>query len=955
MGNSRANLEIRTLLRDENVRNSANIADLQNKLASSETPSSFLTASSLQARFTPRYGAEHPAQLEDISISEDEARVFLGVLEQHTRFDEQDYIKVALPVLGGDLEDSSFSVLRENVAGLLAAGAVALAFAEGNIEQYSQILLQIAVGADAQSELLRSMLTGAFPELPEALDLFKPILLPRDLERMSCVAGVQKAVVAFGGAAAAARVRAWAEGISEIAPNDACPGQSIVIRGQGFENYHARDADIAFTSHNGTAKIAEEVDWLSDTEIKVKVPADTVAGCVCFVQQPSADAASPFAGAGQALAGELERCFGPSAANAANKLKEISTLPLPIAPPCLGDHANMFLGGLPVIRTFTANGVSPIVELTPDTTLTLAWEVDNATSVEILPVKVNDEQHELPRVEAALDLPEGKYQIAAVLGDFPWRAVYELRAHNDCTPDDQPVTMKIEVRMRKAVAIVLGGGGAKGDFEVGALKFLYEQVGIKPDILCGTSVGAINVVKLAEGEDNPDLLTEGQIPGLKGLEWIWRNLMVRNTDMYEMETWPNELPQDVRDQMGLNPPKQHDVGTSHVVATNVGTAWAGMTRPLIVGHVVGPEIAVSLEILIDNTPWAGQLTKCIDFCEGLISIAEKNPRSLFNLRPMKNKMHIYLDVERVTQWGNQGNKLRLAIVGLESGKLRYVTESGQILERNGQTSVTHARIDMIQGVLASASIPGIFPPVDFAGESYVDGGARAMLPVEAALNAGATDIYAIAPSPSPVEPEKLGTYREGGTFNHDSGEFEFKNFLHIVGRTIKDVLPNEVMHDDTTPMLGWGSTRIKVIQPETTLHDALTVHPGYIDIAIDYGYMRAADVVVGRRDDAEERNDEFMKKLATTISEKRMLVLSAEREVRYSTFNRRGPALLELRLKKRELHLLASLRQKYGGVLPDRHERWWQEWERHLWQPETDTPWEKYHDAPAENSPGSIV
>jgi hypothetical protein len=44
-------------------------------------------------------------------------------------------------------------------------------------------------------------------------------------------------------------------------------------------------------------------------------------------------------------------------------------------------------------------------------------------------------------------------------------------------------------------AIVLSGGGAKGDFEVGAVRCIYDR-GIRPDIICGVSVGAINAVKL---------------------------------------------------------------------------------------------------------------------------------------------------------------------------------------------------------------------------------------------------------------------------------------------------------------------------------------------------------------------------------------------------------------------------------------------------------------------------
>ncbi len=80
------------------------------------------------------------------------------------------------------------------------------------------------------------------------------------------------------------------------------------------------------------------------------------------------------------------------------------------------------------------------------------------------------------------------------------------------------------------IGIVLSGGGAKGDFQVGALRFLYNQ-GIRPDILTGTSVGAINVAKLAEGENPADPTL-----GLTGLERIWESLQ-RNSDMYVDEAW----------------------------------------------------------------------------------------------------------------------------------------------------------------------------------------------------------------------------------------------------------------------------------------------------------------------------------------------------------------------------------------------------------------------------------
>ena len=50
--------------------------------------------------------------------------------------------------------------------------------------------------------------------------------------------------------------------------------------------------------------------------------------------------------------------------------------------------------------------------------------------------------------------------------------------------------------MNKCLAFVLGGGGARGAMQVGALRALLEA-GLKPDLLVGTSIGAVNAAGLA--------------------------------------------------------------------------------------------------------------------------------------------------------------------------------------------------------------------------------------------------------------------------------------------------------------------------------------------------------------------------------------------------------------------------------------------------------------------------
>lgn len=65
---------------------------------------------------------------------------------------------------------------------------------------------------------------------------------------------------------------------------------------------------------------------------------------------------------------------------------------------------------------------------------------------------------------------------------------------------------------RKCMAFVLGGGGPRGALQVGAMRALFE-VGIVPDLLVGTSIGAVNATGLA--------LWGVNMAGIDALERAW--------------------------------------------------------------------------------------------------------------------------------------------------------------------------------------------------------------------------------------------------------------------------------------------------------------------------------------------------------------------------------------------------------------------------------------------------
>jgi predicted acylesterase/phospholipase RssA len=70
-----------------------------------------------------------------------------------------------------------------------------------------------------------------------------------------------------------------------------------------------------------------------------------------------------------------------------------------------------------------------------------------------------------------------------------------------------------EERRAHEVAFVLGGGGVLGAHEVGMLQALAEA-GVRPDLVLGTSVGALNGVFVA-AHDDPGAAVPGLLPPVR--------------------------------------------------------------------------------------------------------------------------------------------------------------------------------------------------------------------------------------------------------------------------------------------------------------------------------------------------------------------------------------------------------------------------------------------------------
>ena len=192
--------------------------------------------------------------------------------------------------------------------------------------------------------------------------------------------------------------------------------------------------------------------------------------------------------------------------------------------------------------------------------------------------------------------------------------------------------------MKKSLALVMGGGGARGALQVGACRALFEA-GYKPNLIVGTSIGAANAAGLALWGVNPE--------GVAALEKAYQTF----AESEWMDT-PGRL------------------------------VWHTLTgRPFFTG-------TKARDVLIE-----------------------------FGIGP---------DLQF-----DQFEAVRLGLVSadMSSGeRLIYGLESGQ---------------SVLEGVLNSVAVPPWFAPVENEEQLIVDGGAFSNLPIEPALNMGATEIIAL--------------------------------------------------------------------------------------------------------------------------------------------------------------------------------------------------------------------
>lgn len=348
----------------------------------------------------------------------------------------------------------------------------------------------------------------------------------------------------------------------------------------------------------------------------------------------------------------------------------------------------------------------------------------------------------------------------------------------------------------RRTGLAISGGGSLGSFEAGVLRFLYDHAAVAPIAVAGNSAGGLNAAKLAEG-DRPD-----GTRAIDEVERLWRSLRTTD-DMWEPEPWLTRL--------------------------QASASWASTWRSYL-GDGANNTNAVRMAVKV-----VGSLVRRPPETDGALDAVREalTAQSLLSLTPVADLLLRELDPERVQA---SGIDLRVGAVSLESGELRYITETGAIHDRHDRPTDL-PDVPLSAGVLASASIPLAFPPVRLGEEHYVDGGAREILPIEVLVHHLEVE-RVIAISASSVGVEPMTSFGE-------------RNLIDILRRVSAEIGPDETLRKELNPPGGWAET-VRVVVPEFDVHDSMTIDPALIAISIDHGWLRAADLLLELSADAQD-------------------------------------------------------------------------------------------------------
>ena len=268
----------------------------------------------------------------------------------------------------------------------------------------------------------------------------------------------------------------------------------------------------------------------------------------------------------------------------------------------------------------------------------------------------------------------------------------------------------------RTLGLVLSGGGARGAFQVGVYERLLEdpRFAARPAVLSGTSAGGINAALIAAGKSPREMLqfwkSIADDPPVTASAAFFGSALrtLARLSFEEAVRWLG-TPQALR--TFLRRVKNH--------------------RSLSPGSV----LALWVEFLL-----TARFELVSRFLEGI-----REP-FVVDTAPLRARLVDVFGGERVP---NRGVRLALNTVDAHSGRVvRFVTAPAPVTRSADYIVVDAITVDM---VLASASIPLLFPPVRVGQHLLWDGGLLVNTPLAPAVALGAEEIVTVLVT-EPPEP-----------------------------------------------------------------------------------------------------------------------------------------------------------------------------------------------------------
>lgn len=359
----------------------------------------------------------------------------------------------------------------------------------------------------------------------------------------------------------------------------------------------------------------------------------------------------------------------------------------------------------------------------------------------------------------------------------------------------------------RRIALVLSGGGALGAYEVGVLRVL-ETVGLKPAILAGVSVGAVNgVIWLAHGFHTTPLERVWARLRSASVGLRWATLMMRAVGAFLIVL---ALVQAVLTLVGshaLGPgslalPRSDGRGEAVAALLDI-LAWllvalAGQTimrgsrqadewmnrmatprDPQRLHRVFGVSLIVAgvvhLLTWLFAIPWPHRFSAVVLLLSAVLwtvnrpGVAGERLRRVF--------LRILPETHGRGLWGSEARRrlvrrgvmagdpaallsgsthLIIYACAIETGQMTYFINwsdpspqfTDRIRESVGEVVVLRTIEEAIEAVVASSAIPAVFEPVRIGDREYVDGGVFSSQPLQAVLADGADAMIVVLVSPS---------------------------------------------------------------------------------------------------------------------------------------------------------------------------------------------------------------